>query len=115
MKNPDPKFERKVLLDVVEQLEDPEQTIRKQIRLKRIIYGAGWIGLIVAFMLAINDIGHIIVTTFIAGMAGSAAGFGLFLDFAQKQWPVTMKHIDINSVKMRLDELGIQHGDQADP
>jgi ribulose 1,5-bisphosphate synthetase/thiazole synthase len=107
MKNTDPTFERKVLLDVVEQLKDPDQTMRKQTRLKRAIYGAGSLGLVIAFILAMNDLAHIIVTTFIAGMAGSAVGFALFLDFAQKQWPVTMKHIDMGSVEARLDELDI--------
>jgi hypothetical protein len=105
MKKPDPTSERKILLDIVEQLKDPDKTLHKQMQLKRFIYSVGWIGLVTAFMLAINDMTHIIVTTFIAGMAGSAVGFGTFLDFAQKQWPVTMRHIDLDSVKMRLDEL----------
>ena len=105
MKKTDTTFERKILLDVVEQLKEPGQTMRKQIRLKRAIYGAGSIGLVIAFILAINNLVHIIVTTFIAGMAGSAVGFAIFLDFAQKQWPVTIKHIDMNSVEARLDEL----------
>jgi len=28
MRNPDPAFERKVLLDVVEQMKNPEETLR---------------------------------------------------------------------------------------
>lgn len=105
MKKTDPAFERKVLQDVIEQLKEPDQTMRKQIRLKRVIYGVGSIGLMIAFILAINDLTHAIIITFIAGMAGSAVGFATFLDFAQKQWPVTLKHIDLDSVKARLDQL----------
>ena len=107
MKNTDPAFEKKILLDLVEQLKDPDQTMRKQIRLKRTIYSAGSFGLVIAFILAMNDLAHVIVITFIAGMAGSAVGFGIFLDFVQKQWPVTIKHIDMDSVETRLDELEI--------
>ena len=107
MKKPDPESEKKILLDVVEQLEDPDKTMHKQMQLKRFIYSVGLIGLVAAFMLAINDITHVIVTTFLAGMAGSAVGFGTYLDFAQRQWPVTIRHIDLDSVKTRLDELEI--------
>lgn len=105
MNTPDPEFEKKVLLDVVEQMEDPDETLHKQTRLKRAIYGVGVSGLVIAFFLAINGLAHIVLITFIAGMAGCAVGFGLFLDIVQKQWPVTMQHIDMDSVQARLDEL----------
>ena len=105
MQNPDPVFERKVLLDVVEQMKNPEETLLRQLRLKRVILGLGTTGLVVAFFLAINGLGHIIAVTFIAAFAGCVAGFGLFLESVQKQWPVTARHIDMESVQKRLDEL----------
>jgi len=105
MQNPDPAFERKVLLDVVEQMKDPESTLHRQLRLKRVILGLGSTSLVVAFFLAINGLAHIIAVTIIAAFGGCAAGFGLFLESVQKQWPVTARHIDMESVQKRLDEL----------
>jgi len=105
MKKTDTTFERKVLQDVIEQIKEPDQTMRRQIRLKRVIYSVGSTGLLIAFILAMSDLAHAIIITFIAGMAGSAVGFATFLDFAQKQWPVTSKHIDLDSVQARLNEL----------
>lgn len=105
MKDPDPAFEKKILLDVVEQMKDVEETARKQAWLRRAMFGLGTTGVIIAFFAAINELLHPVAVAFLAGMAGSAIGFGLFLDFAQKQWPVTRKHIDMNSVRKRLDEL----------
>ena len=101
-----PAFEKKILLDVVDQMKDPEATNRKQAILRRATFGVGAAGLLVAFFLAINELAAPMVIAFLAAMGGSATGFGLFLDFAQKQWPVTRKHIDMNSVRRRLDELG---------
>ena len=100
-----PAFEKKILLDVVDQMRDPEATERKQATLRRTIFFVGGAGLLAAFFLAINELAHPVVIAFLAAMGGSAIGFGLFLDFAQKQWPVTRKHIDMTSVRKRLDEL----------
>lgn len=101
----DPGFEKKVLLDTVEQMQDPDTTLRKQTRFRNMIYGFGATGLLIAFFLAINNLAHILLITFIAGMAGCAVGFGLFLDLVQKQWPITMKHINMDSLQARLKEL----------
>ena len=105
MKDPDPAFEKKVLLEVVEQVKDVDATARKQATLRRAVLSLGSAGLVVAFFLAINGLAHGAVVAFIAGFAGCAIGFGLFLEFAQKQWPVTRKYIDVGSVRKRLDEL----------
>jgi hypothetical protein len=107
MKDPDPAYEKKVLLDVVEQMDDPDSTGRKQTALTRIILGIGGVGLLVAFFLGINDLADSIIVAFVAGMSGAAIGFGLYLRFAQKQWPITTKHIDMDSVRSRLNELDI--------
>jgi hypothetical protein len=39
-------------------------------------------------------------------MSGFSMGFGLLLEFLQKQWPITRQHINMESVKKRLGELG---------
>ena len=105
MKNPDPVFEKKVLLEVVGQMENPDETMRKQLRLKRVILGIGSAGLVAAFFLAINELASNMLITVIAALGGCATGFGLFLESAQKQWPVTARYIDMQSVRKRLDEL----------
>lgn len=106
MKEPDPAYERRILLDVVEQMRDPEETGRKQAMLRRTVLGLGSTGLVVVFFLAMNRLVHPFTVGFLAAAAGTATGFGLFLDFVQKQWPVTRRHIDMNSVRRRIEELG---------
>ena len=105
MNNPDPRYEKRILLDVVDQMRDPESTLRKESKLRRVILGVGSAGLLIAFFLAFNDLAHPFVSAFLAGAAGCLAGLGLFLEFAQKQWPITRKHIDMESVRARLKEL----------
>lgn len=105
MTDPAAAFEKKVLLDVVDQMKDVEATARKQATLKGAILSLGSAGLVVAFFLVINRILHPIAVIFIAGFAGCAIGFGLYLEFAGKQWPVTRKFIDMDRVRKRLDEL----------
>lgn len=105
MKDPDPAFEKKVLLEVVEQMKDTDATARKQAKLRRAMLSLGSAGLVAAFFLALNNLAHPVVVAFVAGFAGCGIGFGLYLEFAQRQWPVTRKYIDINSVRKRLDEL----------
>jgi len=107
MNDPDPVYEKKVLLDIVEQMDDPELTGRKQTALRRIILGIGWIGSVVAFFLGINKLADSIVVAFVASISGAAIGFGLYLRFAQKQWPITTKHVDMDSVRNRLNELDV--------
>ena len=65
--------------------------------------GISWSG--GCFFLAINNLAHPVVVAFVASFAGCSVGFGLYLAFAQKQWPVTRKYIDMNSVQKRLNEL----------
>ena len=105
MTDPDPAFEKKVLLDVVEQMKDPDATARRQATLRGVVMSLGSAGLVVAFFLAINGLANSIFVGFAAGLAGCAVGFGLYIGFAQKQWPVTRRYIDMNSVRKRLDEL----------
>lgn len=105
MAEPDAAYERKVLRDVVQQMKDVERTAREQTRMKRVILGLASAGLLAAFVAAINQLVHPVAVAFLAGMAGIAAGFGLYLEFAHKQWPVTRRHIDMASVRRRLDEL----------
>ena len=105
MREPDPAFEKKVLLEVVEQMKDIDATARKQATLRRAVLSLGSAGLVVAFFLAINNLVHPVIVAFVAGFSGCAVGFGLYLEFAPKQWPVTRKYIDMNSIRKRLDEL----------
>ena len=106
MKDSDSEFEKRILLDVIEQMSDPGATGRKQTTLRAVTLEAGSIGLVIAFFLALNEITHPFISAFFAAMAGCAIGFGLFLRFAQRQWPITCKHIDLQSVRRRLNEIG---------
>lgn len=105
MKSPADECEKSLLLDVVEQLRDPEETLRKQARIRRLIFGLGDCGLLVAFILAINDVWHPFSSAFLAAVSGFAIGWGLFLNFARKQWQITRKHINLESIQQRLKEM----------
>lgn len=105
MKDPDPQYEKKVLLHVVEQMDDPEETMRKQNLVRRTIFALGYAGLLAAFIMALNEVVHPFASAFLAGAAGCAIGLGIFLQFARNQWPITRKHINMDSVRERLDEL----------
>jgi len=102
----DPRYERKVLLEVVKQMKDPEETARKQNSMRRVILTLGSIGLLAAFMMALNEATHPFVSAFMAAAAGCAIGLATFLQFVQKQWPITRKYIDMDGVRQRLNELG---------
>jgi len=106
VKNSELKYEKKLLLDVVEQMENSEVTARKQQVLGRVIFALAYLGLLIAFGMTLNELSHPFTTAFLAACSGCALGFALFHQFAQKQWPVTRKHIDMQSVQKRLDELG---------
>lgn len=105
MKTLDPKLEKKVLQDMVEQLKNPEQTMQKQKKMKKIIYATGYTGVLIAFLLGLNDVTHDFIPTFIAAVFGCAVGYALLLTSLQEQWPITVDHIDLDSVKARLEEL----------
>ena len=101
----DPAFERKILRDVIEQTSNPEETERKQRNLRRMVYGVGYAGLLVAFFLGLNGVGSPFSAVLIAAFSGIAIGFVLFLQFAQRQWPVTRQYIDLDRIRKRLEEL----------
>ena len=90
---------------VVEQMENPDETLRKQRVLRRVIYGLGSTGLLVVFLFAMNGKLHPFTAALAAGMAGAFIGFALMLDFLRKQWPVTRQHVNLDSVKRRLQDL----------
>ena len=105
MNAPDHRFEKKVLLDVIEQMKDPEATWRKQLQIKRVILGTGYVGLITVLFFALHGITHPFTSALLAAAAGCAIGLGSFMEFSINQWPVTRKHIDMDSVRRRIDEL----------
>ena len=105
MSSQTPEFEKKILRDVLEQLKDPAETSRKRALARQVIFGVGSFGLVVSFFLAINAISHPLLAAFLAAGSGCVIGFGLYLDFAHKQWPITREHINLESVKKRLKEL----------
>jgi len=105
MTTPDPSYECRILRDVVEQMADPEATERKQASAQRLILGLGCAGLAAAYFLALNSLTHPLASGLVAAGAGCAVGFSQFLSFARKQWPVTRRHINMESVRRRLEEL----------
>ena len=111
MKKPDYKYEEKILLDVIEQMEAPEETEKKQSRFKQSILALGVTGLMIAFFLALNEIIHPVMITVVAVISGALIGFGLMLEFLLKQWPVTRQHINMESIQQRLDHIRSSHSD----
>jgi len=105
MADPDPQYEKKLLRDVVEQMKNPDEAAKKQRRLQRTIALLGNLGLLAAFVLALTGSLHAFASALLAGAAGCAIGFAIFLRLAHRQWPVTRKHIDMASVRTRLEEL----------
>jgi hypothetical protein len=105
MNDTDLAYEKKILLDVVAQMKDVDATVRQQAILRRTILGLGATGLTVAFFLAINELTHPFGIAVLAFMSGFSMGFGLLLDFLQKQWPITRVHINMESVLERLRTL----------
>lgn len=106
MKRPDPGFEKKVLRDVVRQLEDADNTAIKQRRVRRAVVGAGSLTVLAALLLAIDARLDSLIIAGIAALGGVGIGFGVFMDFTIEQWPVTRKYIDLDRVRERLKELG---------
>lgn len=107
MNDLDLQYEKKTLLDVVEQMKHPDETARKQSWVRRTFFVFGYLGLLAAFIMALNEFSHPFASAFLAAVAGCAIGLAIFLQFAHKQWPVTRKHINMESVKRRIDELEI--------
>lgn len=105
MNDPDPKFEKKILHKVIEQMRNVGETIHNQLVLRKLLLGTGSVGLLIAFLLAIATHVHPFTIAFLAGIGGGVVGFGLALSFVYKQWAVTYKHIDMHSVHERLNEL----------
>ncbi len=98
-------YEKKVLHDVFDQLNDPVETERKQGTLIKSLLGGGGAGIFIAFLLAFVTRVHPVFITFIAGMSGVALGFGYYLVYTQKQWPYTKQYIDLEKIQKRLDEI----------
>jgi Na+/proline symporter len=107
MKELDPDYEKKILLDVVKQMKNPEDTERSQSLIRRTIFAISYIGLLAAFIMALNKMGHPFISALLAAASGCATGFAIFMQFAQKQWPVTRKYINMERVQKRLDEFEV--------
>lgn len=99
------EHEKKILRDLVEQLGDPGETMRKQAVMRRLLFGLGYGGLLAGFVLAMGSLLHPFAIAVICAVSGAALGFGVFLRFAKDQWPITKRHVDLDSVKRRLAEL----------
>lgn len=105
MKESELEFEKKLLNDVVEQFSNPKETERKQKYLRRVIYVLGYLGMLVSFIMAMNEMTHPFISSFLAGISGCAIGFAIILQYVQKQWPFTRNHINMESIRKRLEEL----------
>lgn len=104
--------ERKALLEIVEQMENPAATIKKQKFLQRVVFGIGYLGLLAGFILAWHRVVNPVASSLVVAFAGAAIGLGVFLKWSGSMWPVTVKYIDLERVRQRLDELnaGSTHG-----
>jgi len=106
MKPIDPKVEQKILRDIVAQMKDVAATERKQSRTRKTMLILGAVGQTFAFFLAINQLVLPFFIAVIAAISGTLIGFSLLLENTLKLWPVTRRHIDMKSVRKRLEELG---------
>ncbi|HYQ72053.1 MAG TPA: hypothetical protein VET88_09025 [Gammaproteobacteria bacterium] len=97
--------ERKALRDIVEQLENPVKTLRKQKLLQRTVLGIGYVGLLVGFILAWHQLVGPVAASLIVAFSGAAVGMGVFMIWSESLWPVTVKYVDLERIKQRLDEL----------
>ena len=52
MNSINPEYEKKILLDVIAQMENPAITIRKQGMVRHTLFGLGSTGVVVTFLLA---------------------------------------------------------------
>jgi len=105
MEKSNPEYEKKVLRDVLEQVKNPDDTMQPQIKIRKVIFGLSYTGLIISFFLALNELSHPFISAFIAAVAGLGIGIGILLKFIHNQWPITKRHIDLESVEKRLNEL----------
>jgi len=112
MKTSASEYEIKILRNALDQMRDPENTLRQQTLVRRLIFGLGYFGLITAFIAASNGIWHSFTTAFLASVSGCGLGFAIYLNFAHRQWLITRRHFDLESVKKRLAELGEEPPDK---
>ena len=105
METPKPEYEKKILRDVLEQVKNPDDTMGPQIKIRKVIFGMSYTALIISFFLAQNELSHPFTSAFLAAIAGLGIGIGVLLKFIHKQWPITKRHIDLESVEKRLNEL----------
>ena len=107
MNESDPVFEKKILRDLIEQAQDVDRTVRAQTRMRRTLLGTGLVSMAIALVLTLYEHVHPFPIVCLAGLSGCAIGFGILLGAAHKQWPVTRRHLDMDSVRRRLAELEI--------
>ena len=105
METPKADYEKKVLRDVLEQVKKPDDTMRSQVKIRKVIFGVSYTALIISFFLSLNELSHSFTSAFLAAVAGVGIGFGILLKFIHKQWPITKRHIDLESVENHLNEL----------
>ncbi len=101
----DAKQEARILRDVLRQTEEPDLAVAQQGRVKRMVYGAGNLGLLAALLLAIGDYGPAWAAVLLGGAAGIGIGVALMHEQVLKQWPVTARYVDRERVRARLEAL----------
>jgi len=97
--------ERKALREIVEQLENPAKTLQKQKLLQRTVLGIGYVGLLVGFILTWHQMVNPVASSLVVAISGAAVGMGVFMKWSGSMWPITVKYIDLERVKKRLEEL----------
>ena len=101
----DIEAEKKALREIIEQIENPGETLQKQKKLQRIVFGAGYTGLLIGFIIAWHEMTGPVISSLIIAFSGAAIGMGVFLKWSAGMWPVTAKYVDIERVKQRLEQL----------
>ena len=97
--------EKKALREIIEQIEDPGETLRKQTKLQRIVFGLGYTGLLLGFIVAWHETVSPVVSSLMIALSGAAIGMGVFLKWSGGMWPTTAKYVDLERVKQRLEQL----------
>ena len=99
--------ELRALRDLVEQLENSSETERKQHLIRRIFLSAGYAGLVIGFIFAWHNVVHVVLASVLIALAGASVGIGVFLSWSIKQWPLTIRFVDLERLKRRIRELEI--------
>lgn len=100
-----PDQERKLLQDLLRDLQDPPASLRKQRRLNLALRLAALALLLLAILQGFTRDPSALLMLIPGVIGGVLTGIAVLQDQMLQQWPATAPHVDQASVQRRLDEL----------